>query len=136
MLGNFQQSHLRIELATSAVAIRQQLTSTAGLRQILAPGKLSLNGHESSLQAGDRFTVKIGWLEVAHQVNWINEQGIRLLLHSGIDGYQEWSWGDGWVQSGLTGISLLPLHSIQTWSLLQLQAALGNSKRNHHQAEH
>jgi hypothetical protein len=129
MLGNFQQSYLRIELAATASAIRQQLTSTARLRQLCAPGKLSPSS-DASLKSGDRFTLTLGWLEIVQEVDWSDERGIRLLLHSAIDGYQEWSWGDGWVQSRLTGISALPLHSLQTWSLLKLQKALGNRQGN------
>lgn len=49
---------------------------------------------------------------------------LRLLLSEGIDGYHEWYWGDGWVQSRLEGISLLPLSLGQTFSLLRLRQFL------------
>jgi hypothetical protein len=45
-------------------------------------------------------------------------------LSQSIDGYHEWYWGDGWVQSRLEGISLLPLNLGQTLSLLRLREFL------------
>jgi hypothetical protein len=49
-------------------------------------------------------------------------------LSQGIDGYHEWYWGDGWLQSRLEGISLLPLNLGQTLSLLKLRLFLSNQK--------
>jgi len=51
-----------------------------------------------------------------------------LALSQGIDGYHEWYWGDGWLQSRLEGISLLPLNLGQTLSLLKLRLFLSNQK--------
>jgi hypothetical protein len=58
---------------------------------------------------------------VQHQVAIANDNCLRLLLSQGIDGYHEWSWGEGWVQSRLEGISLLPLNLGQTLNLLNLR---------------
>jgi hypothetical protein len=51
----------------------------------------------------------------------VNENGLRMLLSQGIDGYHEWYWGEGWVQSRLEGVSLLPLSLGQTLSLWRLR---------------
>jgi hypothetical protein len=135
MLGNFQQSHLRIELSATAQAIGQQLGFADGLGRVLAPSKVSLAGQEP-LRSGDRFAATFGWVTVEQQVAVVGDRGLRLLLHGGIDGYQEWSWGDGWVQSCTEGVSVLPLTALQTLQLMQLQRVLGNSKGNHHQSQH
>jgi hypothetical protein len=56
---------------------------------------------------------------------------LRLLLSLGIDGFHEWYWGDGWVQSLLEGVSLLALNLEQTASLLRLRGFLaGKQKRS------
>jgi hypothetical protein len=135
MFGNFQQSHLRIELSATAQEIGQQLGFADGLRRLLAPSQVSLTGREQ-LRLGDRFTATFGWVTVEQQLAVVRDRGLRWLLHGGIDGYQEWSWGDGWVQSRTEGISVLPLTALQTLQLIQLQQALGHSKRNHHQTQH
>ena len=54
----------------------------------------------------------------------IENNGFRLLLSQGIDGYHEWYWGEGWVQSRLEGVSLLPLNLGQTLNLLRLRTFL------------
>ena len=54
---------------------------------------------------------------------------LRMILKQGIDGYHEWLWGDGWVQSRLEGISLLPLNLGQTFSLLKLRLFLISQTR-------
>jgi hypothetical protein len=135
MFGNFQQSHLRIELSATAQEIGRQLGFADGLRRLLAPSKVSLTGQEQ-LRSGDRFTATFGWVQVEQQLAVVSDRGLRLLLHGGIDGYQEWSWGDGWVQSRTEGISVLPLTALQTLQLIRLQQVLGHRKGNHHQAQH
>jgi hypothetical protein len=57
-------------------------------------------------------------------VERIENNGFRLLLSQGIDGYHEWYWGEGWVQSRLEGVSLLPLNLGQTLNLLRLRTFL------------
>jgi len=42
------------------------------------------------------------------------------LLSQGIDGFHEWYWGEGWVQSRLEGVSILP-NLGQTLNLLRLR---------------
>jgi hypothetical protein len=123
MLGNFQQSQIRVEVAATAAAIRQQLLSPVCLRQWLAPAKLSLQ-NDDLLQTQSRFSIELGPIKVEQQVSMVAIDNLRLLLSAGIDGYQEWYWGDGWLQSRLEGVSLLPLGLLQTANLARLRWAL------------
>ena len=123
MLGNFQHSHLRIEVAAAGQTIRQQLLTPARLRQWLFPVQFSFKS-EDLLRSGTVFSSTMGLVTVEHRVDWVSDQGIRLILNTGVDGHQEWCWGDGWVQSRLEGISLLPLNLIQTTNLFRLRLAL------------
>jgi hypothetical protein len=54
---------------------------------------------------------------------------LRLLLSLGIDGFHDWYWGDGWVQSRLEGVSLLALNLEQTASLLRLREFLAGKQK-------
>jgi len=81
-----------------------------------------------NLEEGLTFTSWLGLIPIQHQVLLANDQCLRLLLSQGIDGYHEWYWGDGWLQSRLEGISLLPLNLGQTLSLLKLRLFLSNQK--------
>ena len=76
------------------------------------------------LTVNTKFQAKLGLVTVKVQVDRVNSQCLRLLLSQGIDGYHEWCWGEGWVQSRLEGISLLPLNLCQTTILLRLREAL------------
>ncbi|MGK7932188.1 MAG: hypothetical protein AB4041_12250 [Microcystaceae cyanobacterium] len=120
MLGTFQQSQLRIELAASQTDIKESLLDTRQLRRWLFPQFLSSNLPEQLTQ-GTHFTSWTGGIPVTHQVEMVNESGLRMILSQGIDGYHEWYWGEGWVQSRLEGISLLPLSLGQTLSLVRLR---------------
>ncbi len=120
MLGNFQQSHLRIEVEASGSAIRESLLNTDKLRQWLYPQMLS-PGLPEKLQPSLTFSSWLGFIPIQHQVEVISDNCLRMLLSQGIDGYHEWYWGDGWIQSRLEGISLLPLNLGQTFSLLKLR---------------
>jgi hypothetical protein len=123
MLGNFQQSQVRIEVSANGAAIRQHLLSPIQLRKWLSATKLSLEG-DDLLQVNRTFSVEIWPVRVEQQVSSVSNDSLRLRLSEAIDGYQEWYWGDGWVQSRLAGISLLPLSLIQTANLTRLRWAL------------
>ena len=122
MFGTYQQSTLRIELDASAEKISDSLT-TQELKRWLWPQQLEISAHR--LSEGDRFSSSLGLgmqlAKVNHQVEIISPTGIRFLLSGSIDGFHEWQWGDGWVQSRLEGVSLLPLNLGQTLSLLRLK---------------
>jgi hypothetical protein len=120
MLGNFQQSNLRIELEASETAIRDSLLRPSQLQQWLWPQQLS-SGLPEEFSPGLTFTSWLGSVTVQHHVDIAEQNCLRLLLSQGIDGFQEWYWGDGWVQSRLEGVSLLPLSLGQTANLLRLR---------------
>ncbi|MEC4806343.1 MAG: hypothetical protein SAJ12_07700 [Jaaginema sp. PMC 1079.18] len=120
MFGQFQQSHLRIEVEASAQILGDSLLRTSQLRQWLFPQRFE-NGLPEKLVPELSFKSWIGPIAIAHHVEIANEQSLRFILSEGIDGYHEWYWGDGWVQSRLEGISLLPLSLGQTFTLLRLR---------------
>jgi hypothetical protein len=123
MLGNFQQSQVRIEVEANQQTIADSLLKTTHLRQWMWPQSLS-SSLPDTLNTGLTFTSVLGLIEIEHQVETADDNCLRLLLSKGIDGYHEWYWGDGWIQSRLEGISLLPLNLGQTFSLLRLRQHL------------
>ncbi|MBF2048396.1 MAG: hypothetical protein EDM05_66530 [Leptolyngbya sp. IPPAS B-1204] len=127
MFGTFQQSNLRIEVDASEQQIRDSLLCPDQFRQWLAPQTFSA-GLPDRLQKGTIFTSYIGPITIRHEVDLVEPNGLRLLMSQGIDGFHQWYWGDGWVQSSLEGISLLPLNLGQTFSLLRLRQFLAQQK--------
>lgn len=129
MLGTFQQSHLRIEVEAPLTVIRDSLVQSNKIRQWLWPQRFSA-GLPEQLHQGLTFTTWTGLVAIQHQVEVAESNCLRMLLSQGIDGYHEWYWGDGWVQSRLEGISLLPLNLGQTLSLLRLRQFLEVEREN------
>jgi len=127
MLGNFQSSNLRIEMSASQTAIRDSLMRPESLRQWLWPQRLS-DGLPLELESGLSFTTWIGPVAIGHHVELASDNCLRMILSQGIDGFHEWMWGEGWVQSRLEGITLLPLNLGQTLSLLRLREFLTTMK--------
>lgn len=123
MLGTFQQSHLRIEVEAPYTIIRDSLLHFEQLRQWMWLQRFSV-GLPEQLEEGLTFNTWTGPVAIQHQVQLAQPHCLRLLLSQGIDGYHEWYWGDGWVQSRLEGVSLLPLNLGQTLSLLRLRQFL------------
>jgi len=123
MLGTFQQSNLRIEVEASEAEIRHSILRPAEFQRWLAPQTFSA-GLPDQLTSGVVYTSWLGPIAIQHQVDLSEPNGLRLLLSQGIDGYHEWHWGDGWIQSCLAGVSILPLSLGQTLSLLRLQQFL------------
>ena len=122
MLGNFQESTLRIEVNASEETIRESLVESDRLKQWMWPQSFaSLSG---KLSPGDTFVSSLGPVKIEHQVEKVDDNSLRLLLSKGIDGYHEWHWGDGWLQSRLEGVSILPLNLGQTFSLFRLRQYL------------
>ncbi len=128
MLGNFQTSQLRIEVDASQQAIGESLLHPMQLGKWLPSGKFP-TGMPEQLDSGFEFTTHIGPITIHQQVEIASSNSLRLLLSQGIDGFHEWYWGEGWVQSRLEGISLLPLSLGQTASLFSLRTFL-KSKQN------
>jgi hypothetical protein len=123
MLGTFQQSQLRIEIKASADAIHDSLLRPEKLQKWLL-GQGFSPGMPEKLTSGLEFTTWTGPVQIHHRVDVVKPNAVRLLLSGGIDGFHEWYWGDGWIQSRLEGISLLPLNLGQTLSLLSLRQFL------------
>ena len=123
MFGNFQQSQLRLEVPASASTIRESLLDTHKLSQWLFPNSLS-PGLPEKLQSGITFTSWLTFIPIQHQVGYVNDNCLRLLLSQGIDGYHEWYWGDRWVQARLEGVSVLPLNLGQNLAMVRLQQTL------------
>lgn len=128
MFGSFQGSTLRIEVDASATLLRQSLTSPAKLQQWLWPQRLS-GGLPEFLTPALTFTSWLGPIAIEHQVERLDTSSLCLLLSGGIDGFHAWSWGDGWVQSQLEGVTLLPLNLCQTLNLLRLRQFLSLQER-------
>ena len=123
MLGTFQQSQLRIELEASESAIRDSLLSPVQLQQWLWPQRLT-TGMPEQLHQGLTFNSWTAPVAIQHQVDVATPNCLRLLLSQGIDGFHEWYWGEGWVQSRLEGVTMLPLKLGQTLTLLRLRQFL------------
>ena len=121
MWGKFQSSQLRIEVKASAEKLRNSLLNVTNLSQWFLPVQIGQNNLSDTIKQGDKFSVSLGLISIDNQVELVNDNCLRLILSKGIDGYQEWSWGDGWVQSRLEGISILPLNLAQTLNLLRLK---------------
>jgi hypothetical protein len=129
MFGNFQRSELRIEVPANASTIRDRLLSPPVLTKWLFPQQMSFDTQDL-LAVGTKFKTSFGLVGVDCRVDRLNSQSVRILLDRGVDGYQEWSWGEGWVQSRLEGISLLPLNLYQTATLFRLQQSLKLGNRS------
>ncbi len=123
MLGNFQRSELRIEVPATASTIRDRLLSPPALTKWLFPQQMSFPNQEL-LSVDTKYRSTFGPVIVDYLVDRLDPQSLRLLLSNSIDGYHEWSWGEGWVQSRIEGISLIPLNLHQTTTLLRLRVAL------------
>ncbi len=127
MLGTFQKSHLRIEISASEASIRDSLVRPSQLEEWLWPQSFS-PGLPEQLSEGVKFSSLIGPIKIQHHVDVLGSNCLRLLLSEGIDGFHEWYWGDGWIQSRLEGISMLPLNLGQTFSLFRLREFLVNKE--------
>ena len=126
MLGNFQQSNLRIEVDAPKEIIESSLLEGDRLKQWMWPQNFaSLSG---KLSPGDTFVSSLGLVEIDHKVDLVDDNSLRLLLSKGIDGFHEWHWGDGWLQSRIEGVSMLPLNLGQTFSLFRLRQYLDANK--------
>ncbi len=134
MFGNFQKSCLRIELEASAKTIGESLLRSENFRQWLFPQQFE-EKLPDELTLGTTFTTKTGLIPIEHHVDVVTSKCMRLLLSQGIDGYHDWYWGEGWVQSRLEGISLLPLSLGNTLALLQLRNFVVGKEEENREAE-
>ncbi len=125
MLGRFQQSRLRIEIEATEAAIREALLCPTQFRQWLCPQQFS-DGLPERLQAGLVFTGWLGPVTTHHQVQRVDTHSLHLLLSGAIDGVHHWHWGDGWVQSSIEGVSLVPIGVSHTVGLLRFKQFLSH----------
>ncbi len=123
MFGTFQQSQLRIEMAASASDLARALLSPQHLRCWLLPQVIP-EELPPKLSPGITFTSWIGPVPVEHKVEFVEADAVRFSLNRAVDGVHDWSWGEGWVQSRLEGISWVPLRLGNTATLLRLKAYL------------
>jgi hypothetical protein len=123
MLGTFQQSSIRIEVKASEATLRDSLTRFEHLQQWLKTQRFA-SGLPEMLQPSLMFMTWVGPIPIQHDVKDVELNHLLLVLSQGIDGFHEWHWGEGWVQSRIEGISMLPLNLGQTISLLQLRQFL------------
>ncbi|AKG22325.1 hypothetical protein [Calothrix sp. 336/3] len=123
MLGKFQQSKLRIEVESSATNIRDSLLHPSVTKRWVVATSFP-SEMPSELTSGYEFTSKLGLVAIHHRVDVATNNSLRLILSQGIDGFHEWYWGEGWVQSRIEGISLLPIALGQTVNLLSLRQFL------------
>ncbi|MGB3572940.1 MAG: hypothetical protein WA783_11175 [Phormidesmis sp.] len=105
------------------------MTQLEPLQRWLWPQKITSDGVITGpLAVGQVLESNLGPVGTTHQVELVSPAGIRFLLSGSIDGFHEWQWGDGWMQSRLEGVSLLPLNLGQTLSLLRLKQHLAKSR--------
>ncbi|MDA0269070.1 MAG: hypothetical protein O2890_14360 [Cyanobacteria bacterium] len=129
MFGTFQDSAIRIEVAVAAPDIQKSLVQPQQVRQWLWPQTLS-PGLPEFLEPGLSFTSHLGAIALHHHVDQVSDHRLRLLVAGAIDGFHEWQWGNGWVQSRLEGISMLPINLAHTAQLWRLQQFLSGLKSN------
>lgn len=127
MLGTFQKSHIRIEIEATEGTIKDSLLKSSELQKWLWPQRFS-PGLPEKLSEGISFESSIGLIAIKHYVDIVRPNCLRLILSQGIDGFHEWYWGDGWVQSRLEGVSMLPLNLGQTFSLIRLREFVSGKK--------
>ncbi|MGK7918624.1 MAG: hypothetical protein AB4080_01265 [Trichodesmium sp.] len=127
MLGTFQKSHIRIEIEATEAMIKDSLLKSSELQKWLWPQSFS-PGLPEKLSEGISFESSIGLIKIKHYIDIVRPNCLRLILSQGIDGFHEWYWGDGWVQSRLEGVSMLPLNLGQTFSLIRLREFLSTKK--------
>ncbi|MBF2097157.1 MAG: hypothetical protein IGQ88_02115 [Gloeomargaritaceae cyanobacterium C42_A2020_066] len=119
MIGRLQQSHLRIEVPATQAQLQDCLVRPAGLRPwfwLPIPAHLS-----DPFDLGQTLTSWLGPIPIQAQVDQVGPGHIRFLFSGAVDGFQALTCGEGWIQSQLEGVSLLPLGVAQTLSLLRLR---------------
>jgi hypothetical protein len=126
MLGAFQSCQLRLEVSASRQKIQEALTSPAQLQRWMVPLQLEV-GLPDPLTLDLTYKSQCLGLVIQHQVIGVGDSHLKLILRGAIEGFHYWHWGEGWVQSDLEGISLLPLQLLHSYSLLHLRFHLGQS---------
>lgn len=100
----------------------------AKVQEWLWPQKFA-PGLPEEFHQGLSFTSWAGPVAIQHRVDVAGDNCLRMLLSQGIDGFHEWYWGEGWIQSRLEGVSLLPLALGQTLNLSRLRDFLAGEPK-------
>ncbi len=124
MLGTYQNSHLRLEVSNPAAQIRDSLITVHQINQWIWPQQLEPS-LPPSLSLGLRYKSQLGGLTLDHEVLALGDQELNLRLENGVNGFHHWRWGDGWIQSQLEGVTLMPLNLAHTYALWRLRSFLG-----------
>lgn len=120
MLGTLQSSTVRVEVDATAAQLRHCLTEPATMARWLQPLEL-VDASAPPLEKGRQFFTRIGPLQFGHEVRELADGQLTLILWGGMDGWNEWLWGDGWVQLRVEGVSVLPLSVGQSVMLQRLR---------------
>ncbi|TAD77624.1 MAG: hypothetical protein EA001_09715 [Oscillatoriales cyanobacterium] len=131
MFGNFQQAQLRLEIEATAAQIAESILHPAAWRHWIGPQRFS-QPLPDRLTTGTVYTSWLGPLEIEHRVQWATDRSLCLVLAGAIDGYHERHWGDGWVQSSVAGVSVLPLRLGHVTSLWRLKTHLERQEHPSH----
>ena len=120
MFGRQQKATTRIPIDASGDRLRQCLTEANLLRQWVWPQTLDKD-LPARLELGNQFYSHLGPLNIGHEVRELDNEHLTLALWGAIDGYNEWRWGDGWVQLHIEAVSLIPLKLGLNVTLQQLK---------------
>ncbi|WP_026100750.1 hypothetical protein [Synechococcus sp. PCC 7336] len=108
MFGKLQTATVRVAVKAPAPVLARCVTEAALLRQWVWPQRLD-DRLPLQLELGSQFDSHLGPLHIGHQVEALEGDRMVLTLWGAIDGWNEWRWGNGWVQLHVEGVSLLPL---------------------------
>ncbi|MGK7907713.1 MAG: hypothetical protein AB4040_10870 [Synechococcus sp.] len=108
MFGRMQSATVRVAVDASADMLARCLTEAELLQQWVWPQSLEAV-LPSRLTPDDEFYSRLGPIRIGHQVKELDDSHLVLTLWGAIDGWNEWRWGDGWVQLHVEAVSLIPL---------------------------
>ncbi|MEM9535371.1 MAG: hypothetical protein AAF268_16675 [Cyanobacteria bacterium P01_A01_bin.3] len=120
MFGRLQSATVRVAVDASTEQLSLYLTETQLLRQWVWPQQLEA-GCPERLNEGAEFYSRLGPARIGHQVRSLDDNRMELALWGAIDGWNEWRWGEGWVQLHVEAVSLLPLQIGLNVALRSLQ---------------
>jgi hypothetical protein len=113
MLGTFQQSTVRVQVAASGALLRRCLTEFALVRQWAWLQNFPTD-LPATMSRGLVFDSFFGPVRLGHRIEQLDDDELHMVLWGGVDGHMRWQWGDGWLQSTVEGVSLIPLALGQT----------------------
>ena len=124
MLGFYQHTQDRLVVNASRQQIQDSLTDAEQIQTWISPQALDPN-FPVVLTPGVIYKSTWGVITITHEVTELNDRCLKLVLSEGIDGFHYWHWDDGWLESRLEGVSLLPLPLLHRYVLFRLRSFLG-----------